>query len=251
MTESAKAKNTIIDARQRIIVALDVETAHEARRLVDDLSASVGAFKIGLQLFTSAGPAFVRELTGAGVKIFLDLKFHDIPNTVANAAIEAAKLRVWMFNVHVSGGPEMIRRTADDLRAFCLKEGIDRPELIGVTVLTSSDRDMLNSVGVGHEVSDQVLRLAKLASECGLDGVVASPLETVLIRKAIPDGRFLIVTPGIRPNFATHDDQKRVNTPSEALSAGSDYLVIGRPITAAENPRNAVEQILSEIAVHN
>lgn len=248
MTETVKALNPIINAKDRIIVALDIETADEARSIVSQLGADVGAFKIGLQLFTAAGPAFVRELTDAGTRIFLDLKFHDIPNTVASAAIEAAKLGVWMFNIHTLGGPEMIRMTSDSLGEFCEKQGIDKPHLIGVTVLTSSDQATLAAVGIENNVADQVLRLTKLASKCGLDGVVASPLETKIIRQNIPDERFLIVTPGIRPGFATNDDQKRVTTPGEALSAGSSYIVIGRPILRVADRKSVVEQIMKEIA---
>lgn len=247
MTETARTADPTDRAKDRIIVALDVETAGEARDLVSELSGSVGAFKIGLQLFTAEGPTFVRELAGSGARIFLDLKFHDIPNTVARAAVEAAKLGVWMFNVHTLGGPEMMRTTSDSLREFCDKQGIQKPHLIGVTVLTSSDRSTLQAVGIDGEMNDEVLRLTKLASECGLDGVVASPLETALIREAVPDEKFLLVTPGIRPDFATNNDQKRVTTPSKAVSAGANYLVIGRPITKAADPRASAEQILKEI----
>jgi orotidine-5'-phosphate decarboxylase len=251
MTETAIAHNPPANPRERIIVALDVETANEARLIVGQIREHVGAFKVGLQLFAAAGPEFIRELTGSGVKVFLDLKFHDIPNTVAKAAVEAAKLGVWMFNVHASGGGEMMRRAAGELNEFCANEGIKKPELIAVTVLTSSDQGTFRTIGVEGELSDQVLRLAKLASECGLDGVVASPVESQMIRRSIPDGNFLIVTPGVRPSFATNDDQKRVMTPSEALSAGSDYLVIGRPITKADDRIKAVERITEEITINN
>jgi orotidine-5'-phosphate decarboxylase len=246
MAEPGQHKQPVASAKDRLIVALDVESAAEARSIVSELGGEVGAFKVGLQLFTCAGPNFVRELTEAGTRIFLDLKFHDIPNTVAAAAAEAAKLRVWMFNVHVLGGPEMLRRAAQSLGELCSKEGIPRPHLIGVTVLTSSDQSALQAVGIEHKIEDQVLRLARLASECGLDGVVASPLETSIIRKSLHAERFMIVTPGVRPLFATNDDQKRVTTPGEALSAGSDYIVIGRPIIQASDRSHAVRQILSE-----
>ena len=246
MAEPGQHKQPVASAKDRLIVALDVESAAEARSIVSELGEEVGAFKVGLQLFTCAGQNFVRELTEAGTRIFLDLKFHDIPNTVASAAVEAAKLGVWMFNVHVLGGPEMLRRAAQSLREFCSKEGIPRPHLIGVTVLTSSDQSALQAVGIEYEIEEQVLRLARLASECGLDGVVASPLEAVIIRKSLDAGLFMIVTPGVRPLFATNDDQKRITTPGEALSAGSDYIVIGRPIIQALDRAHAVRQILSE-----
>ncbi len=248
MVESAWARIPVNNPQEKIIVALDVETAGAARELVSELSGRVGAFKIGLQLFTAAGPEFVRDLTDAGERVFLDLKFHDIPNTVAKAAIEAAKLGVWMFNVHTLGGAEMMKRAYQDLANFCSNEGIRAPHLIGVTVLTSADKAAMEQVGIEHEVVDEVLRLAKLAAECGIDGVVASALETRMIRDSVPGSGFLIVTPGVRPIFATNDDQKRVTTPGEAVSSGSDYLVIGRPITKASDRQQAVSKIVEEIA---
>lgn len=229
-----------------IIVALDVETADEAREIISDLSGEVGAFKIGLQLLTAAGPSFVREVVSTGARVFLDVKFHDIPNTVAKASVEAARLGVWMFNVHALGGREMMRRTAAEVAECCEKEGIPRPLIIGVTVLTSSNRETLSEIGIREEIDSQVLNLAKLTAECGLDGVVASPREARMIREQIDDPSFLIVTPGIRPGFATNDDQKRVMTPGEGVSAGADYLVIGRPITQAQNRCEAVQTILGK-----
>lgn len=235
-----------LDKRQ-LIVALDVETAVEARQIVGELKDEVGAFKIGLQLFTSAGASFVREVAGSGCKVFLDVKFHDIPNTVASAAREVARLGVWMFNIHALGGSEMMLRTAEAVSDVCEKEGWERPKIIGVTVLTSSNRDTLLEVGIGEEVDSQVLNLARLTAKCGLDGVVASPHEVRSIREITDDRNFLIVTPGIRPDFATNNDQKRVMTPSEAVSAGSDYLVIGRPILMAKDRLEAVKKILGEV----
>ena len=233
--------------KQQIIVALDVEGAEEARFIVAELGAHVGAFKIGLQLFTSAGPGFVREVVDSGARVFLDLKFHDIPNTVAMASVEAARLGVWMFNIHSLGGAEMMRRTVEEVNGACERENLERPKMIGVTVLTSSDQATLGEIGIREEINSQVLNLAKLTAECGLDGVVASPHEVSMIRENIGDRNFLIVTPGIRPDFATNDDQKRVMTPGEAVSAGSDFLVIGRPVTKAENRLEAVRKILGEI----
>lgn len=239
-------------SKEKIIVALDVATAAEARKLIADLRDEVGAFKIGLQLFTSAGAAFVREVVESGIKIFLDLKFHDIPNTVAKASIEVARLGVWMFNIHASGGREMMIRVAGEVSEICVKENLIAPKIIAVTVLTSSNQETLNEIGIYENPHQQVLRLTNLAMQCGLDGVVASPLEVSLIRREIQNKNFLIVTPGIRPQnnqakFSAADDQKRVMTPAEALNTGTDYLVIGRPIVKAENPRLAVREILDGI----
>lgn len=233
--------------KDKIIVALDVPTAADALSIVDELKNEVGAFKVGLQLFTSAGPEFVRKLVDTGERVFLDLKFHDIPNTVAKASVEAAKLGVWMFNVHASGGGEMMRRTAQEVGDACEGLGIDRPVIIAVTVLTSSNNDTLKEVGIANETEPQVLNLAELTAKCGLDGVVASPLEIEPIRARIASREFRIVTPGIRPSSATNDDQKRVMTPGSALSKGADHLVIGRPITAAADRLAAVAEIICEI----
>jgi orotidine-5'-phosphate decarboxylase len=231
--------------KEKIIVALDVSTAIEAREIISELKDSVGAFKIGLQLFTAFGASFVRELVSKNVKIFLDLKFHDIPNTVAKASVEAAKMGVWMFNVHAIGGGEMLRKTVAEVREVCEKDNLTQPKIIGVTVLTSSNDETLRETGIINETATQVLNLAKLVAKYSLDGVVASPHEVRLIRENIAN--FLIVTPGVRPSFATFDDQKRVMTPNEAVQAGSDYLVIGRPILQAKNRVEAVEKILAEI----
>ena len=236
------------DPKDKIIVALDVESADQARSIVAELSDSVGAFKIGLQLFTAEGPRFVRDLVERGAKIFLDLKFHDIPNTVAKASVEAARLGVWMFNVHALGGSEMMRRTAEEVANVCERESIAKPKVIAVTVLTSSNRETLVETGVSGETESQVLRLAELTAKCGLDGVVASPQEIRAIRTSVLSNDFLIVTPGIRPSNATNDDQKRVMTPAEAVSEGADYLVIGRPITAARDRAKAVEDIITELS---
>lgn len=233
--------------KNKIIVALDVETADEARKIIDEIGAEVGAFKIGLQLFTAAGASFVRETVAQNIKIFLDVKFHDIPNTVAKASVEVARLGVWMFNIHALGGGEMMRRTVENMREVCAKEKLEPPKIIGVTVLTSSNRETLREVGIEQEIDSQVLNLARLTAKCGLDGVVASPLEVEAIRKNIDKEDFLIVTPGIRPTFATNDDQRRVMTPKDAVRRGADFLVIGRPITAQDDKSAAVRKILAEI----
>lgn len=233
--------------KEKIIVALDVETADEARKIIDEIGGEVGAFKIGLQLFTVAGASFVREVVEKNIKVFLDVKFHDIPNTVAKASVEVARLGVWMFNVHALGGGEMMRKTVENLREVCAKENLVQPKIIGVTVLTSANQETLREVGIGQEIDSQVLNLARLTAKCGLDGVVASPLEVGTIRQNIENKDFLIVTPGIRPIFATNDDQKRVMTPKEAVQQGADYLVIGRPITGSDDKLSAVRKILEEI----
>lgn len=232
--------------RESIIVALDVPSTESARGVVDELQGAVGAFKVGLQLFTAGGPSFVRELTGAGHRVFLDLKFHDIPNTVANAGVEAAELGVWMFNLHAAGGQEMMRRTVESVHEFCTLEGMHRPLITGVTVLTSSDTSVLNETGVQSDIDSQVLRLAALAQASGLNGVVASPREVPLIREHVSEKEFITVTPGIRASNATSDDQRRVTGIGEAFAGGSDYVVIGRPILMAADRRAAVEALVSE-----
>ncbi len=232
-------------------MALDDDTAGEAAAIVRELNGRVGAFKVGLQLFTAAGPDFVRELVASGAKVFLDLKFHDIPNTVAKASVEAARLGVWMFNVHAAGGSEMMRQAVREVDAVCRSENLPRPLMIGVTVLTSSNEATLRESGVSNDVETQVAELAKLAAASGLDGVVASPLEVRAVRTAVTEPGFLTVTPGIRPISATDDDQKRVTTVGSALADGSDYVVIGRPITKATDRIAAVEAIVNDAAERN
>jgi len=234
-------------ARERIIAALDVAARAEAREIVDELRDEVGAFKIGSQLFTAAGPDLVREFTSAGVRIFLDLKFHDIPNTVAKAAIEAARLGVWMLNVHTLGGSRMMMQTVQEVRQACEQEDLERPLMIGVTILTSSGETEMNEIGIKADVPSEVLQLARLAAESGLDGVVASPHESRSIREAVAKPGFIIVTPGIRPASATNDDQRRVTTFMQAIQNGSDYVVIGRPIIQSADRRAAVRQIIDEV----
>ena len=247
MMDPRRAPEQLPAQGEKLIVALDVDSADAARAVIADLSGVVDTFKIGFQLFSAAGAIFVREVVESGVRVFLDLKFHDIPNTVSRAGIEAARLGVWMFNVHASGGGEMMRQTAEDVVEFCEKSNLAVPLMIGVTVLTSSNANTLREIGVEQNVENQVVRLARLTAESGLHGAVASPNEIEAVRNAVDDPNFLIITPGIRPLSATNDDQKRVMTPGDATSKGSDYLVIGRPIVAAPHPRREAVKILEEM----
>jgi len=246
MTEAQTAHTQTIPAKERLIIALDVSTRADAQHIVAETAAFAGAFKVGLQLFSSVGPEIVRELSEAGHRIFLDLKFHDIPNTVSNAALESTRLGVWMFNVHAAGGNEMMRQTVSEVEDLCEKSGLTRPKMIAVTVLTSSAYDILREIGIEAPAGDHALDLAKLASAAGMDGVVASAKEAAQVRDSC-GSQFLIVTPGVRPPGASNNDQRRVTTPAEAIRAGSDYLVVGRPITAAENMSRAAESIFNEI----
>lgn len=234
----------MLSGKERIIVALDVPNAHAAKDLVSLLREEVGMFKVGLELFCSEGPGFVKGLVEDGHKIFLDLKLHDIPNTVAGAIRSLSQLGVFMCNVHALGGYTMMEQAAKTLQESA-KEGA-RPLLIGVTILTSMDDEDLREVGISTTSDEEVVRLAKLAKGAGLDGVVASPKEVELIRTACGDD-FAIVTPGVRPAWASTDDQKRVLTPKEAVSKGATYVVIGRPITKASDPVQAARRIAAEM----
>jgi len=229
-------------SRDRLIVALDVPNAAEARKIVTALGESVSTYKAGKQLFTAAGPAVVRELTGAGRKVFLDLKYHDIPNTVAAAVRAALELGVAMLTVHASGGAKMLRAAVE-----AAAEAQHPPLVLAVTVLTSMGDADLGEVGVPGTAQEQVLRLASLAQKAGCGGVVASAQEAKLLRRELGAG-FAIVTPGVRPAGGPPDDQARVATPSEALAAGADYIVVGRPITGAKDPAAAARVIREEIS---
>ena len=234
---------TYEEARKKIIFALDLNGLAEINRYAEMLSARVGMFKVGKELFTSCGLEAVKAVQRHGGQLFLDLKYHDIPNTVAKAMVESARLGVQMVNLHALGGAEMMETA---VTAVHKEFGDDRPRLLAVTILTSSTEETLRAVGIDHSVQDMVVLLAKLARESGMDGVIASPLEIKLIRDACgPD--FLIVTPGVRPSFAGADDQKRIMTPAEAVGAGADYLVIGRPIAKAAVPVDAAAIIVDEL----
>ncbi len=228
----------------RVIVALDYPTAEQARFFVDRVRPESCRLKVGKELFVAAGPAFVEELVARGFAVFLDLKFHDIPHTVAQACKAAARLGVWMLNVHAGGGPIMLRAAREALEGW---SSAPRPRLIAVTVLTSMGEEDLRAVGIEANAHQQVLRLAALAHDHGMDGVVCSAQEAPLLRSAFGTD-FLLVTPGIRPTGSEAADQTRILTPAQAMQAGSDYLVIGRPITQADDPVAALDAIAREIA---
>lgn len=227
-------------AREQLIVALDVSSASQAQKIVSSLGDTVGFYKVGMQLYTAEGPAIVRELVGSGRRIFLDLKYHDIPNTVAAAVREAGKLGVSLLTVHGSGGSKMLRAATEAAR-----ESNPAMKVVAVTVLTSMDQDDLNEIMHGN-LGEQVVYLAGLALRAGCHGVVSSAREGRAMRTRLGND-FLVVTPGVRPAGGAHGDQARVVTPAEAIAAGSTHLVVGRPITAAANPAQAAEEIIREI----
>ncbi|MDD6177123.1 MAG: orotidine-5'-phosphate decarboxylase [Ruminobacter sp.] len=222
----------------KVIVALDFAEQNKALELVDRLEPNECRLKVGKEMFTRFGPEFVKNLQNKGFDVFLDLKFHDIPNTVAKAVKAAADLGVWMVNVHASGGMKMMEAARKELEAY----GNDRPLLIAVTILTSMDEETLHSLGLNCSIDEQVLRLAKLTANSGLDGVVCSAREAPILRKELPES-FKLITPGIRPVGASVGDQVRIVTPKQALLNGSNYLVIGRPITQAQNPLEELKKI--------
>jgi orotidine-5'-phosphate decarboxylase len=230
--------SSALQPRDRIIVALDFPSQAKALAVVSALGNSVSTYKIGLQLYTAAGPAIVQAVAATGAKIFLDLKLHDIPNTVAKAVTAAGELGVAMLTVHLSGGTAMLRAATE----------AKPPQLalLGVTVLTSATQDTLTEIGVGAEITDHVVRLAEMGEEAGVNGFITSPKEVGLLRNGF-DRNMILVTPGVRPTWAAADDQKRFTTPREAIDNGADYLVIGRPITAAADPPAAVERIVDEL----
>ncbi|MEY4386169.1 MAG: hypothetical protein RLY20_1452 [Verrucomicrobiota bacterium] len=232
--------------RNPIIVALDLPTAEQAIALAEQVAPAVGAFKIGKELFTAVGPDIVRRIRATGASVFLDLKFHDIPNTVAKAVASATRLDVQMLTIHTSGGSEMMRAAEESAQKTAAQAGLNPPLVLGVTVLTSSDANTLAEIGCEPNPGRQVERLAKLAVNAGLRGLVCSPLEIALLRQTLPSS-VQLVTPGIRTGAEKADDQKRTLSPREAMDAGASWLVIGRPITAAPNPRAAAEKILMSL----
>ena len=227
--------------KDKLIVALDVETADKALALVKELHGVAGMFKVGSQLFTSAGPQIVRDIIALDAKVFLDLKFHDIPHQVAGAARAAAELGVSLFTIHASGGSEMMRSAVEAV------SDRSRTKVLAITVLTSIDENILSEIGVTSSPAESVMRLMRLAESAGVDGVVASPQEIQTIRRTVSNPDFLIVTPGIRPATSQSGDQKRIATPAAAIGAGASYLVVGRPITGAANPLQAAREIVAEM----
>lgn len=237
-----------MQAQERIILALDVDSREQALALVKDLAPHVGAFKVGMQLFNSCGPQIVEEINQLGGRVFLDLKFHDIPNTVAAAGRVITRLNCFMFNVHAAGGREMMRQVVEEVEDEAKKLAVATPLSLAVTVLTSiSQEELEEEIGVkGTKLKDLVVKWALMAKECGISGVVSSPQEIEAIRAACGP-EFKIVTPGIRPAWSEKNDQKRITTPSQALQMGADFMVIGRPITQAENPVKAALKIIGEL----
>jgi orotidine-5'-phosphate decarboxylase len=233
--------------RNPIIVALDVPSAEQALKLAEQVAPAVGAFKIGKELFVAAGPDIVKRVRATGASVFLDLKFHDIPNTVAKAVAAAVRLDVQMTTIHTCGGSEMMRAAEKSAQDTAKSLGLTPPLVLGVTVLTSANNETLAEIGCEADTEKQVVRLAQLAARSGLRGLVCSPLEITALRKVLP-AEVQLITPGIRTGAEKADDQKRTLSPREAIQAGANWLVIGRPITAAENPRTAAENIFKSLS---
>jgi orotidine-5'-phosphate decarboxylase len=229
--------------KEKILLVLDVSSREEAMKLVRPLYEHVGMFKVGMQLFTAEGPSLVREIVDLGGKVFLDLKFHDIPNTVSHGVLEAAKLGVSLMTIHAAGGRAMMETVAKELQD---KFGNRKPMVVAVTVLTSLNDTALAEVGIARPMAQQVVAMAKLAEECGIAGVVCSPQEIHLVRQAAGPN-FKIVTPGIRMPGQSANDQQRLATPREALAAGADYIVVGRAVTAARDPRGALDALIQSV----
>jgi orotidine-5'-phosphate decarboxylase len=236
-----------LTAKDRLVLALDVDSDKEALGIVAELKDDLGMFKVGHQLFTAYGPDIVRKITGRGGRVFLDLKYHDIPNTVAKASAEAVKLGVSIFNVHALGGLDMMKATAESARETAEQHNLPVPIVLAVTILTSMDEKSLRrELKITRSLQREVCHLARLAQRAGMHGVVASPQEVKMLRRTVR-GNFVILTPGVRPAWAGKDDQKRIMTPAEAIAAGADYLVVGRPVLNAEDRKAAVQKILEEI----
>jgi|SRR3989338_2160357 len=228
--------------KDRIIIALDVNTIKELERLLDVLSPYIKIFKVGMELFYSCGPKAVDAIKKYDREVFLDLKFYDIPNTVRASSQAVTRLGVYMFNVHASGGMDMMKAALEGAEEESDRLGVDRPKILGVTLLTSMDNKALSQTGIEQSPEEQVLKLARLTKDSGLDGVIASPQEAMQVRKDIGKD-FLIVSPGVRPDGAEKDDQKRIATPKKAIASGADYIVIGRPVTKAKDPVRVLKEL--------
>lgn len=240
-----------ITSRDRIALALDVDNDQDALAIVAELKDSVGVFKVGHQLFTAYGPDIVRRIIGMGGRVFLDLKYHDIPNTVAKASAEAVKLGVSIFNVHSLGGLDMMKAAAEAAKETAKKYNLPAPTVLAVTILTSMDeKSMRKELKITRSLQREVTHLARLAQRAGMHGVVASPQEIKMLRRSVR-GDFVVLTPGVRPSWADKDDQKRVMTPGEAVRAGADYIVVGRPVLKASDRKAAVEKILEEMTIRH
>lgn len=236
-----------MSAINKLIVALDLNSEEKAVSMAERLKNDVKFFKIGLELFSACGPRIVERIRETGCDVFLDLKFHDIPTTVAKAASSVTALAPFMINVHALGGYDMMKRAQEAVTNEAERRDVVKPKVLAVTILTSLDEKALKAAGIDHKMDNEILRLARLAKDAGLDGVVASPSETKLIRKGLGEN-FMIVTPGVRPEWAASDDQKRLATPQIAVRDGADYIVVGRPITESKDPAEAARTILKEIA---
>ena len=239
------SKNTMV-AKDRIIFALDVGDVETARSWVHTLSSKVGWFKVGLELFTAAGPEVVEIIKESGLKCFLDLKFHDIPNTVSGAVRSATRMKVDMMTIHICGGADMIEAARNAAAQEAESCSFNPPKIIGVSVLTSLNQDDLHDIGIQRPLKEQVLKLINLARDNKVDGIVCSPADLTYVRSHIPQGT-TVITPGIRPGWAATGDQKRIATPKAAIESGADLLVIGRPISQSDNPAEAVDRIVQEI----
>lgn len=239
-----------MDLREKIILALDVSSHEEAVNIVNGFKDYLDIFKVGSELFTSVGPRIIEEINSMGKKVFLDLKFHDIPNTVKRTIEVSTRHGVFMLTVHTMGGLEMMRHAVESAVTTSLKENIQKPKLLGVTILTSIDRmALIEELGITHNITLHVKHLTNLAIKAGLDGVVASPNELEMLRLHFGKG-ILIATPGIRPSWCEHGDQKRTMTPGEALIKGADYLIMGRPILSHPRPQQALELLIKELSVN-
>jgi orotidine-5'-phosphate decarboxylase len=246
-TAPSKTLDRALPARDRIVLALDVDSDRDALEIVLELRSSVGMFKVGHQLFTAYGPDIVRRIVDTGSRVFLDLKYHDIPNTVAKASAEAVKLGVSIFNVHALGGADMMKAAAASAKEAADRAGRKGPVVLAVTVLTSMDDQALRrELKIARSLPRQVSHLARMAQRAGMDGVVASPQEIKLLRRSVR-GPFVILTPGVRPAWAAKDDQKRIMTPAESVAAGADYIVVGRPVLNAPDRKAAVEKLVQEM----